>query len=164
MENKKVIPEISADALRLAQYLRGIGIGEIVAYEKVTEIIGRDARSKGRPTLVSAEKIVQREHQIVFGTVRGVGIKRLSDDEIASLGIDGTRKIHRTARRTIKSLGCADFSKMKNESKIRHNMAMSLLGVFYEITKSNGIKRIESAVAVTQKSLPVSQTLEAFRT
>ena len=159
----KVIPDISADGQELAKRLVEVQPGEMILYGELSDLITRNVRKEARSALSSARKYALRDDQAVFECVRGIGLKRLSDSEIARIGDAHLRRIHNTSRRGITKLSAVrNFATLAQAEQTRHNTAMSLLGVFYEISKARSIKRIEVVVMVAQKKLPLEDTLRAF--
>ena len=159
-----IIPQFSVDGQRLAGRLRLLPIDGVLPYSELSALIGRNVQKEGRSALTSARRQLQREAAMIFEPVKNVGLKRLTDSAIVATSQHSLRHINRSARRGAQRLSCvSNFSALSKEEMVRHNTSMSLLGVFYEITKIQGIKRIEAVVAVVQKTLPLAQTLDAFR-
>lgn len=156
-----VIPEISSMTLDIAQALRKIEGGEQVSYVALSEQVNFDV-IKNRHLLSSARRILKGE-RVIFGAVRGVGLKRLTDSEIAESGTHVLRHINRSAKRGGQTLGCVNnYAGLTPSQQIRWNASMSLLGVFYEVSRPRSLKQIEATVAVMQKKLPIRETLQAF--
>lgn len=159
----RVIPEISADGQRLAQRLAHSQPGDIIPYQELSLIIHRNVQREGRSAMDCARKYALRDEQALFECIRGVGLKRLTDEEIVKVGPSHIKRIHSASRRGILKLSSIrDFTKLNERDQIRHNTAMSLLGVFFEVSRVKSIRRIEAAVAVVQKKLPLEDTLRAF--
>lgn len=160
---KIVIPELSADSISLVNHLRTLQPGQQCSYSELTVLIRRNVQKEARGCLETARRILQREEQIVFAPIRGVGLKRLTDGEITKTGTETLQRINRASRRGVHKLTCVkDFNQLTNEEKVRHNAALSVLGVFYEVSKARGVKQIEAAVSVIQKQLPLKDALQAF--
>jgi len=160
----KTIPEFSVDGHRLAEILRQTPVDGLVSYADLSTSIKRNVQKEGRSALSSARRQMQREAAMVFEPVRNVGMKRLNDCDIVRTSQSSIKHINRTARRGVTRLACvSNYAGLSREEMIRHNTAMSLLGMFHEITKVKNVKQIEAVVAVAQRTLPLAQTLEAFR-
>ena len=158
-----VIPVISADSETLASLLLTVKAGEEISYQILSDSIHRDVTSTARGNLMTARRKVMREEGFVFEPVRGVGLKRLLDNEIADLGRGTLLRINRASQRGIQKMSCVQkFEDLTPAEKTKHNAAMSLLGVFYQVSKSKSIKKIESTVAIMQSRLPLENTLRAF--
>lgn len=164
MNTLRVIPEFSVDGRRLAERLNAVPIDTIISYAELSGVILRNVQKEGRSALDSARRQLQRESKMVFAPVKNVGLKRLTDSAVVLTSQSTMRHINRSAKRGVQRLSCVqNFDGLTKEEMVRHNTSMSLLGVFYEITKAKSIRQIEAVVAVTQRVLPLADTLKAFR-
>lgn len=161
-EKKKPLFEASIEARLMADRFAKAAIGETVSYDELTKIIGQNVRGQHiRARLHTALKRVLRDNGIVFAVVANEGYKRLADGELPKLGEVSIRKIGREANRTMKKMGCADFSKMTNAELAAFNASASHLGLLAEVTKPRVSKAIEAATAKTQQQLPTAKAIEA---
>lgn len=160
--HNKAIPELSVDSKMLFDRLSKLAIDETVAYDDLTSIIKRDVRKSARGNLQTARRMALSELGIVTEAVATVGIKRLSDSEIVTTRIADIRRIHRTAQRGVKKLGCVDLSKLNQQELSDFNVKASHLGVLSQISTQHSQKKLEAVVAKTQQKLPLAATLEAF--
>jgi len=162
-KGKRVPEEAAIDTRLLYEALKKLNVGDFISYHQLSEIIGRDIQSSARGCLVSARRIVQREDRMVFGVIRNEGLKRLNDAGIVTTGNLSINKIHRESRKAIKRIVCIDnYNDLPNEYKIKHNMFLSIFGVFNYATKPAIVGKLESKVENVGK-LPLSKTLEAFK-
>lgn len=95
--------ELSADTKAIITRLREMAIGELVTYDELSGIIGRDIQ-RNRYILDSARRNVEREDGAVFGIERGVGIRRMTADEAPNIGIQSRKSIRRKADRGAKRI------------------------------------------------------------
>jgi hypothetical protein len=157
------LPLISQNSLDLASTLRTLQPGEVIPYFRLSQTIGRNVQREGYGCLTTARRLLQRENRILFSPVKGVGLKRLTDSEITSIGPQTLLRINRSSRQGAQKLTCIKkFASLTNEEKIRHNTALSILGVFFEISQSKSVNRIGQTVAVLQKQLPLREALTAL--
>ena len=106
LTKKRSLPELSVDTQVLAKRLLALELNELILYDELTEIVGRDVRHQPVNGLLrSARYIVLRDAHIVTEAVRGEGIKRLDDEGIAQLGDQHIARIRRASRRT--AMRCA---------------------------------------------------------
>src|SRR5262245_5379089 len=162
-DKRTLIPETSADTEALAACLRTVPVQGTISYMLLSKQIGRDVQSEARHLLATARRILLREDQVVFGAVRDVGLKRLGDRELVLSGGAFLSHINRTAARGVRTLTCVqDFAQLPLTDQVKQNTALSLLAVFYEVSKAKGVRRIENAVTVMQKQLPFADTLKAL--
>ena len=158
----KSIPEMSIDTKLILHRLQKAEIGDVITYKELSEIIGRDIQAEARGCLLSAMRSCLAIER-VFGTVRKVGIKRLTDRELAGIGEGIRSHISRVARKAMKKMTLvSSFDSLSNEEKIRHNTSVSMLGAIGHITSSKAIRALENKVATTLEALPLQKTLAAF--
>jgi len=160
---KRAIAELGADARVLIGRLRELSSNEMLTYEDLSQLIGRDVRTVGRGALTTAMNRLMRDERMVFAAVHGEGIKRLDDSGIVRVGVGGIERVHRAARRSLLKMGCADFSKLANAEKITHNATAAALGVLANITTQHKLKKLESKVSEKQEPLALAKTLDAFK-
>ncbi len=152
----------SNDTKILYQRLSDTEIGETATYAELSELVGYSV-SGNTGYLATARKQCLREG-IVFGVVRGVGVRRLNDTEIVGTASGVMTKIRRTARRGATTLTKVnDFESLPNELKQAHNANMSMLGAIAQMTKPSKIKIIESRISPKERLLSYDQTLELFK-
>lgn len=168
-KRKRTIQELHIDSRALYDYLeKGHLEGTqttdaIIPYSELSGLIGRDIQKEARGNLYTAIRMMQNEYGVVYGTVNGVGIKRLTDEEVAYTGDVVVQHVRKATNRGIKKLVCVkDFDALPNDAKVKHNASLSILGVFKEMTKQKKIKQIEAKVNETQLQLPIMKTIEAF--
>lgn len=163
--SKRSIPELSIDTQTLERALLTVAVGEVVGYESLSKLIGRNVQNGATHLLQSARRRVQRDHHIVFEPVRGEGLKRLDDEGKARSGESALAKIRSTARRGQEKLLCVDdFDSLSNDAKIKHNLSLSVLGALRQVAKATTMKRLEGKVSNSKHdALPVAKFLDAAR-
>ena len=155
--------KLSADTSFLTQRLRRAVIGEVITYADLSKEIGKPVHG-ATPALHSARRILLRDEQMVFDPIRGHGLKRLSDHEIVNTGPRITRRLHRAANRGVRVMAAIqDFSALTREEQMRHTATLSVTGLIAEATREKNIQKIEKIAEGRQGTLPISQTVEAFR-
>ena len=162
-DEQKPIGVVSVDTSLLAGELAKTSVGDVLTYHTMSEKIGRDVQGVARTNLTSARRIVQRENNMVFGAVSGVGVKRLDDVEISATSDDTLARIRRASHRGIKRMACVVVANLNNAQRIEFNTRASALGMLNHVTKSGSMKRLETVVADNQEKLAIGKTLEAFR-
>lgn len=155
----------SIETRELYDRLSKLAVGEMVTYEELSKLLGvKSVRASAAAALNYARHMAQRDHRIVTDAVWGVGIKRLSDSEAVAASSGTFSRIRRTAKRGIDRTTAVEFDTLSNEDKIRHNAAVSGLGVLRYLSKPKEIKKLEAAVNASQTGqLPIGRTLELFR-
>lgn len=158
-----IITDASVDAKLLYQELVKADVGGSISYKTLSLCVGRDVQDGARGALYTARKMAEREKNIVFGVIRGEGLKRLDDIEIVNTGESVRAHIRRTARKGARRiLRVRDYVALPQEQKVQHNAYASLFGAISEMVSPSNIARIASAVEKAEKELPLKKTLELF--
>lgn len=160
----KAIPERSAETELLLKRLKKLKAGEVVPYDELNTLIDGDVQGKQYGLLGSARRAAISEDQIVTECVRKVGVKRMDNDGILTIGPQSRKRIHRIAKRTAKKTACADYDSYNTEQKLQWNLEMSAATAIAEVTKERSMQKLKSAVSMSQERLPLNKTLEAFKT
>ncbi len=162
---KKAIKQISIEAQILIKELSQLNPDDFISYTDLSALIGRDVQAEGRSALTTARRVVLREHGLVFSPIINKGLHCMTEEEIAQSGIYGITKIKRIANREKKKLhlGIKNFDSLSNESKIKHNAAASIFGVFQIMASSKSTKKIETAVAASNDAIPSMRLLDIFK-
>lgn len=155
------IHQMSADARLLIAKLATIGVGEFVSYTDLSEVISRPV-SGSSAALQTAVKRLLRDSDIVFGTVRGEGIKRLADAEIVDEGAAAMNAIRRKARRTVERQMKADFSKLDRERQAKFSAQVSVASAIAMMAQPKEVARLEKAMTPGRAELPINETLRMF--
>lgn len=162
MNDQKTIFELSADTRFIHQRLSKAAVGDVVEYEELTKLIGRDIRGAARHSLQSAIRLCQKDGR-EFGAVMNVGIKRLSPEEIVVAAEDQIARSRNAAKRGMRRLANADFAKLSADDQLRHNATASVLGVLSLFGKQKSVEKVRAAVVAAADALPVGRVLELFR-
>lgn len=137
--------------------------GKLVTYKELSDELGQDVQTSAWAAVASARRYLLREHQLVFGIVRNQGLQLLSDSEKVQTDASFLSRIRRTARRgAATQFAVVDFTALKRDEQIRHNVAVSAFGAMIHFSKPTAMKKLEERVSETQKALPLAKTLEAF--
>jgi len=161
---KRAIPELSIDARLLAERLEKCQFGEIVPYDELSKVVGRNVRERqGYSQLQAARRVVMRERRMVFAAVTGEGLKRCDDAGIVAVAGSYVDRIHRMTKKSISTLACADFDKLDNSTRIELNAKASQLAVLDQLTTNKAQQKIAAAVKQAEDRLPLAKTLEVFR-
>jgi hypothetical protein len=128
-EEKRSIPERSAETWAAVSLLRTIPELGIVTYEQLAASIGCDPQREGRHHVVRAAEILAREDAIEFAPVVNVGMKRADDLLKVSLGRFRLRKAARQARRSRRALAAVEkWDALPDDKKREHNILAAQAG------------------------------------
>lgn len=136
--------EISPDVEALVGALSGVSPGSAISYQELTSIIGRDVR-KHRHLIDSARRIAQREHGAVFAVEVGVGLSRLTLEQLPDVASTARRRIRSTARRGSKALrqGSARANDIHPEVQRKLNAEISALALIEHIAGDKSAAPVE---------------------
>lgn len=159
------IGTLSIDVKTIFDRLTKCSVGDIVNYEDMSAIIGRDIRGeKASWILSSARKRALTQARMLFGAVPNIGIQRLNDSQIVDTGNHALRCIHRASMRAGRKMtAIQNFEALPADKKLQHNTQISALAVLAHVTKEGQMKKLEGLVSKAQVALPLQKTLEAFR-
>lgn len=163
MEKPKAIPEISVDAQTLMGRLKKMQKGEAVTYKELSALIAGNVQGKARGYLNTARNRLLMDEAMVFEAVRGIGIKRMDDAQIISVGEQATGKIHRASKRALRKLNCSDAGNLTNDQKVELNAAASVTGVIALMTRPAKLALIKAAVKTAENRLATGRTLDLFK-
>jgi hypothetical protein len=140
---------ICKDRLKLAE------IDEVVTYKELSNLIGRNIQEYRNP-LNSARHALRRDYGRDFSCVTGLGVKRLSDEEVV-LSADFAREILRLMR-------CVDdFDALPIALQKKHNAEVSAMQAMRHFTKESSVRKIQEKIGGDVKRyLPTESTMALF--
>lgn len=153
-------PENEAALTLLVEGLRSLSVGGVLAYSTATGAIGEDVQGRARRLMARARTIVEREDGSRFGTVMGLGIKRLETVDVLGIGAGYRRHIRRTAATASKRLSGLRVNDLTPEQQRRLDAERAGFGAISLFTTEKAVKKIEAAT--TEATLPIDKTLELF--
>jgi len=158
------IQELSADTILLYNKLITIETDKEITYEELSKVIKRDIRHNGNIVLLNtARKKAMKDDNIVFGTIRNRGLKRLSDTEIVDNSSASFLSIQRATKRESRKLIAVDFQTLPQDKKIKHSASAAALAVIHEMAAPKQIKVIENKIKDSNAKLSMIQTIDAIR-
>lgn len=157
-----MIHEKSADTQLIESVLAEAKVGDVITYEQLSKVIGRDVRQFALSSLSSARRGIFNSKRYVFGVEKNVGLKRLNDNEIVDSTEYDRKKLRRAAKRTLNKLGVVDFDNLTPDKKRQHIVASAQMGAVEMFAGKNATKKIEAKVNETSRVLPIGETLRMF--
>jgi hypothetical protein len=162
MSENRAIPEISVDAKLLYEHLKTFEAGETVEWPELSSVIDRNVQNGGYGALRTALNRLERDDNVVFANVRGVGYKRLGNEEIIMTGVGFLDRIRRLSRRGARRTTCANIESLPREIKTQALAQQSILGAISMAVKPSRLRMIESKID-SDKPLSIGRTLDAFK-
>lgn len=161
---RRAIAELSIDAQRLEAALLAVPIGELITYERLSDMIGRNVQHEARGVLASVRRRILARYSMYFDPVRNVGLKNSDDVGKVAAGSRGPQQVRRLAKRRMRELASVtDFNALPNDQKLQHNTNMGILGMLHYATKPTNVKKIASATQKADAALAAAKALEALK-
>ena len=152
-----------AETELLIKFLSTAEIGQVFTYQELNEACKDDVQSRNTILATARRTILKTPYRMVFGTIAGIGIKRLSDEEIPDQGEHAARRSYRAARNGIKKMDCADMAKMTPETKVRHITIKTVLGLFSGVGSRKTRNLAEQSVRVSNGEIKVGKIGMLFK-
>lgn len=145
--------ELSAEAQKLIEVLSTMDTpGNFVSYEALNEAAGKDVQQY-RSALSTARRRVKRDSGYVFGVERGIGLKRLSDEEIAEVTLSVVQSVRRQVKGQRESLELVDRDKLSELNRMKLDFAITYCGLVELASGSRAMSRIQ--MLCSQKKAPL---------
>ena len=155
------IGRASVEAQDLAKFLETTEVHDIIPYSVLNEAAKCDVQ-KRNTVLQTARRIVQRDHKFVFDTIVGIGIKRLSDEEIPDVGQASIKRSRNIAKKGMRTLECADLSKLTPETKVKAITTKTILGLFSQSGSRKVRCLVEQGARTESDKLKIGNISELF--
>lgn len=157
---KRSIPEVSGETLALADFLRTIPAGDVALYQDLSAVAKVNVQKEGRGRLNSARKIVLREDTMVFAPVRGLGMKRLRDEDIAESSGSAVKSINRKAHRELKKSRClTNVQALPVHTQVKLYTHLSVLAAFETISGGKSVRQLANVIEHTPSELAPNAVL-----
>lgn len=168
VDSKRACFQTSADTIIVAKRLLKLEPGEILTIEEANRLVpGRKLFGNSRHVLTSAIRYVLKNDGVVIASVRSVGVKRMQNDDIPSLGDAAIHHIRRTSKRTAsKIVRGSNYDSMSNPSKQKFNQTLSVLGALRQFTAPKALTAVSDAVNKSGSRLALKDVvnLDQFKT
>jgi len=153
----------SAETKWLIDRLSKMEIGEIVSYQELTKVAGKDVQ-KTRGPLLTARRALQVEQQMSFGCLPGIGIKRLDDEETVAETERSSRRTVTSARTTKRIIGCVKSPMgLPKEKRQMLWLNSTRANIVIQMQNSKTRKQIEAAVAARDRTLDFPELLRQIQ-
>lgn len=160
VDPKRSIPEISVDSMILYKRLAKAEPGEVIPYDELSELIKTDVRGKGYGYLSTARNRARSNDMMVFEAVRGEGLRRVPNHAICDVSEDCMGRARRQVRKGLKILVCADYDKLDDPGRHKHNVMAATLGAINLVTSP--AKRREVDAKIGAAAIPTAETIKLF--
>lgn len=151
--------EKSDDTRIIENALRQTADGNIMLYADLSSKLGRDVRQLCAGNLATAKKNLVSE-SIFFGVVRGIGLKRLSNEEALLVSKSHLLKSRKSAKRAVNSLMHVDYGSLSADGKKQHCMQAVQSTLILMSTASKYEKKLEEKIV--DKPISIDESLKLF--
>ena len=152
----------SADTSIVENRLRNTVFGEVVTYDALTTLLGRDARAFCRSNINSARRSLELE-SIFFDAISGEGMRRLTEAEaVTKTAPSYVSRAKSAAQRGMRVLAHVDYAGLDEATKRHHLSTSAQLGAIGLFSSSKAARRIESKVSETSSAIAIGETLKLF--
>jgi len=110
--------------------------GSIMLYEELTEKVGFDVREFSS-LLSSVKTKITKEYQIVFGTLRGEGIIRLTSKGILLHAESKEASLRKGSQRAIQAIICINRNELIPEDQTKFDLMVERVGFVYAVMKDD---------------------------
>ena len=161
MTEKKGIQAKSADTMIVENRLRSTEIGDIVTYDDLSKILGRDVREFCLGSIATARKALIGE-SIFFDTISKEGYKRLSQEEACGTAKHYVSRVKSAASRGMKHLQNVKFAELSDDAQKKHLTTSAQLGAISLFSSANSEKKIEKRITTSSGPIAIGETLALF--
>lgn len=157
MDKSNGMFERSADTATLVAFVGKSEPGQLITRSEVAAKIGRDTRDQRLAgAMQSVFRILQRERNMVFETVRGEGWRRMPDADVADAVSERTREsVYRRALQGDKKINAAlQSGNLTAEQTASAVQKSSVLKMLAETTKAKTFAKLGQRVSSTG-SVPI---------
>jgi hypothetical protein len=157
---KRGIQAKSQDTLIVENRLRKTEPGDVVTYQELSTLLGRDVRLHCRSNMMTARHTLVGE-SIFFDCVPNEGYRRLTTNEAAFASDIYRERVRSNVRRGRRHLGCIPFDELSDDAKKKHVTMNTQLGAIELFSSTKATKKIEAAVKSTSP-MAIGETLKLF--
>ena len=162
MAKSKGIQAKSADTLIVENQLRTTRPGDVIQYDELSKLLGRDVRTFCLGSVQTARKALIHE-SIFFDTIPNEGYKRLTDEEACLSASHYIARAKSASHRGLTHLQNVQFEKLTDEGKRHHLTASAQLGAINMFAAGKAQKKISAAVDATKsQQMAIGETLKLF--
>lgn len=132
----------------LVDRLKSLSEGEFISYSDMNKLINADVQYKYRSYLASAIDILRREYDVVLACERGVGYRRLANNEISDHSTkEHQSRLKRDTQVFRGKLECVDPQKLNSQERLSHTLAATYVTLRERITDKKTDRELKGAIA-----------------
>lgn len=151
----------SADTAIIENRLRNTQVGEMVTYDELSKLLGREVREFCYGNLRTALSALIKE-SLFFDCVSKQGYRRLDPDQATNASEHYRTRAKNAARRGLVHLQHVPFDGLTDEGKKKHLTMSAQLGAVELFSTTKATKKIETAVKDASHRMAIGETLKLF--
>jgi hypothetical protein len=158
-----------ADIYVIRDLFSKVEIGETITFAQIEEVMKKPVDGSVYAAIHQAKILLESEDRMVFGNVRSVGYKRLTDSEIIESFELDRRRLRRRAQRAARRLtNINDYASLSNVQKITHQAGLGVLAAISRVAMPRTVEDVKKSVATLEaptKSThaPIGKILDIMR-
>lgn len=153
MIDQKLCLEVSPATRAAVECLSRAEHGDVVPWPTLTTAMKRDAQSQGRSNVFSARRILLREGFVFRADGEGLGLVRLTPDQVARVAHQRLRKANRQARYGLKeqaTMTDSQYAALDRDRQMDYLTGQALLNALKSSTSHHAVREHRQKVAGTQ--------------
>lgn len=156
----KGIREAAYETRQIVELLMSAEPGQSITFAQIREACGMNSINACRGYLSTARKTVRREG-LLFEAIRGQGLRRMTDEEIATRTPEWRRKrIRRQSREMVKDLAAVnDFAGLSDEARLSVYVAQTEAAIIDKATSRGAETTLRDASRAKQDQLAIGESL-----
>jgi hypothetical protein len=160
---KTTSPERAKIIENLSRALEGIPMGGTLPYSALMKAAPGFMNAGDQWLLARARENVEKNQGCAFEVVRGIGIKRMTSEEIPDIGLNAIRSIRRKANQGKKRIQRVNPNSLSPTEQRRVIGMSAMLGAIAMMADGRKASAV-ATVADPNKPIPPKNILEMFRT
>ena len=157
IDPQPTIGRASVEAQELSKFLESAEIGKVITYTELNEAAKCDVQERNTVLQTAKRHMLKPPFRYVFGTISGVGIKRLDNHEIPDEGMSAVKRARRIAKNGLTKINCADIAKLDSEAKVKVITTKTVLGLFGQASSRKTLHLTEQAARIGNGEMNVGK-------
>jgi len=154
---------LSADASLLISSISRKDRGDDITWEWISSTVGWDVQKKSS-VMATVKNRLTRDYNYVLGSMRGVGYKILTHEEVVNGEMPNDRENRsKSAKRSKRKAGTVDLSQLTETQKIQCLAEITSAHITIETSATRSIKQISQHLDGTSQPLAINKAFEALK-
>ncbi len=157
--NEREMFKASVEAQMLAEAFAETEVDEVLTYEEMSTLIGRDVREI-RHVIETARRRLLRENGAVFASVRNVGVKRLSPDETVDESESVAKRSRNANRKALRLLGTIEYEKLTGDKRNEYTALQAQARIVDLTLRARNKRKLEALASGDSKPLAIGDAMQ----